>query len=68
MRHAPTPRLLPATKGDALFSWRNTVSLRLASFISINYRLNVTRNPNFDIEDKVRTEHDVQLRFSYMLF
>jgi hypothetical protein len=61
--------LVPVSSEDAVvFTWRNQITLRLASFISLSYRFNVTRDPNLGIGDDARTEHDVQLRFSYVLF
>lgn len=51
-----------------IFTWRNQVNLRLASFASITYRFNAERNPAKLAADDVQTEHDVQLRFSYTLF
>ncbi len=50
------------------FEWRNQVSLRLASFVSLAYRLNVFGDPNLGIDDDFQVEHDVQLRFSYVVF
>jgi ABC-type uncharacterized transport system auxiliary subunit len=60
--------LVPIGDDDIVYSWRNQVSLRLVSFVSLNYRFNVTRDPNLGIGRDARTEHDVQLRFSYVLF
>ena len=56
--------------GDDLIvvTWRNQVNVRLASFLSLNYRFNLSRDPNLGIGDEVRTEHDLQLRFSWVLF
>lgn len=56
--------------GDDLVvvTWRNQVNIRLASFLSLNYRFNLSRDPNLGIGDDVRTEHDMQLRFSWVLF
>lgn len=51
-----------------VFTWRNQVNLRLASFASLTYRFNAERNPAKLLADDVQTEHDVQLRFSYTLF
>ncbi|MCB9529136.1 MAG: hypothetical protein H6701_12280 [Myxococcales bacterium] len=51
-----------------IFTWRNQVGLRLASFASLTYRLNMTRNPQLLLVDDVQTEHTVQLRFSLTLF
>lgn len=51
-----------------LFTWRNQISLRLASFASLTYRLNMTRNPQLLLVDDIQTEHTVQLRFSVTLF
>ncbi len=60
--------LVPVTKDDLLVvSWRNQATVRLASFLSLNYRFNLTRDPNLGIGTDVRTEHDVQLRFSFVL-
>ncbi len=60
--------LLPISDDEAVFTWRNQISLRLASFASLNYRFNAVRDPNIGVDDDIRTEHDVQLRFSYTLF
>lgn len=63
--------LLPfgAQEADAaLFTWRNQATVRLLSFLSLAYRFNASRDPNLGLGDDVRTEHDVQLRFSYNLF
>ncbi|MCA9541240.1 MAG: hypothetical protein KC620_20205 [Myxococcales bacterium] len=51
-----------------LFTWRNNISLRLASFASLTYRLNALRNPTLTLIDDTQFEHTVQLRFSYTLF
>jgi hypothetical protein len=59
---------LPFTDGEEVFTWRNQVTLRLAQFVSVVYRFNAFRDPNTDIEDTVRTDHNLQLRFSYTLF
>lgn len=58
--------LLAFEQDNSSFTWRNQVSLRLASFASLNYRYNLTLDPA--IIDETQTEHDVQLRFSYTLF
>lgn len=50
------------------FEWRNQISLRLVSFASLNYRLNMFRDPEFDATDDTVMTQDVQLRFSYVLF
>ncbi len=60
--------LVPFGNDAVVFTWRNQATLRLASFISLNYRFNVVRDPNLGIGTKARTEHDVQLRFSYVIF
>lgn len=67
-----------ATEFDALYpfdpdepfiiSWRNQIGLRLASFASLTYRLNLLRNPTLTLVDDVQSEHTVQLRFSITLF
>lgn len=51
-----------------IFSWRNQIGLRLASFASLAYRLNLLRNPTLTLVDEVQSEHTVQLRFSITLF
>ncbi len=62
--------LAPFSENDeTIFSWRNRIGLRLSSFVSLVYRFNASQNPNIGDEvDDVKTEHDVQLRFSYTLF
>ena len=61
--------LVPLWGDDlAVVTWRNQVNIRLASFLSLNYRFNLSRDPNLGIGDDVRTEHDLQLRFSWVLF
>ena len=61
--------LVPIDSDDYIvYTWRNQVNVRLVSFISLNYRFNVVRDPNLGIGTSPRTEHDVQLRFSYVLF
>jgi ABC-type uncharacterized transport system auxiliary subunit len=60
--------LAPFSDDAVVFTWRNQATLRLASFLSLNYRFNVVRDPNLGIGGAARTEHDVQLRFSYVLF
>lgn len=51
-----------------VFTWRNQVNLRLASFASIAYRFNALRNEALTLDADVQTEHTLQLRFSYPLF
>ena len=51
-----------------IFTWRNQINLRLASFASMTYRFNALRNEALTLEADVQTEHTVQLRFSYPLF
>jgi ABC-type uncharacterized transport system auxiliary subunit len=61
--------LVPVEDDDLVVAtWRNQITVRLASFLSVNYRFNLTRDPNLGIGTDVRTEHDVQLRFSFVLF
>lgn len=62
--------LAPFSAGDrTIFTWRNRIGLRLSSFVSLVYRFNASQNPNIGDEvADVKTEHDVQLRFSYTLF
>lgn len=59
--------LLPIDVEDIVVTWRNQVTVRLASFLSLNYRFNLSRDPNLGIGSDIRTEHDVQLRFSFVL-
>ncbi len=61
--------LYPFDQGQPfIFSWRNQIGLRLASFASLTYRLNLLRNPTLTLVDDVQSEHTVQLRFSITLF
>ena len=61
--------LVPIDRDDlSVVTWRNQVNVRLAAFLSLNYRFNLTRDPNLGIGTDVRTEHDLQLRFSVVLF
>lgn len=61
--------LVPLWGNDLIVvTWRNQMNVRLASFLSLNYRFNLSRDPNLGIGDDVRTEHDLQLRFSFVLF
>ncbi|MFN3199919.1 MAG: ABC-type transport auxiliary lipoprotein family protein [Bradymonadia bacterium] len=61
--------LMALSPGDkSVFTWRNQLNVRLSSFLSLIYRLNLERNPNLGLGDQVTTDHDVQLRFSYNLF
>jgi ABC-type uncharacterized transport system auxiliary subunit len=61
--------LVPVDPDDlSVVTWRNQVNVRLAAFLSLNYRFNLTRDPNLGIGTDVRTEHDLQLRFSFVLF
>lgn len=56
--------------GDAphtVLTWRSQASLRLVSFASVNYLVNLTRDPNRNAGKVVLLEHLVQLRFSYTL-
>ena len=49
-----------------IYTWRNHAILRLSSFSSLNYRLNIERRPGRD--EPTQLAHDVQLRFSFTLF
>jgi ABC-type uncharacterized transport system auxiliary subunit len=61
--------LVPLWGNDlVVVTWRNQMNVRLASFLSLNYRFNLSRDPNLGIGNDVRTEHDLQLRFSWVLF
>ncbi len=53
---------------DFIFTWRNQVNLRLASFASLTYRFNAERNPAKLGTSELQIEQDLQLRFSYTLF
>jgi ABC-type uncharacterized transport system auxiliary subunit len=60
--------LAPVASGNGVvFTWRNQATLRLVSFLSLNYRFNATRDPSLGQTD-VTTEHDVQLRASWVIF
>ncbi|MEE2786177.1 MAG: ABC-type transport auxiliary lipoprotein family protein [Myxococcota bacterium] len=58
--------LLPIGAEDGIYTWRNQASLRLATFLSLNYRLNIEYKPT--LSDETQMEQDVQLRFSYPVF
>jgi ABC-type uncharacterized transport system auxiliary subunit len=61
--------LVPLWGNDLIVvTWRNQMNVRLASFLSLNYRFNLSRDPNLGVGNDVRTEHDLQLRFSFVLF
>ena len=61
--------LLPFDGAERLdYTWRNAASLRLSSFSSLVYRLNIDRDPAPDLPKATAAEHDVQLRFSFTLF
>ena len=53
--------------GNFVLTWRSQVSLRLVSFASLNYQLNVTRDPNRRAGEMTVWEQLFQLRFSYGL-
>lgn len=53
---------------DFIFTWRNQINLRLASFASMAYRFNALRNEVLTLESGIQTEHTFQIRFSYPLF
>ena len=46
-------------------TWRNTLSLRLSSFASVTYTLNIVRQPNVNPIDPFASEQGLQLRFFY---
>ncbi len=46
-------------------TWRNTISLRLSSFASVTYTLNVARQPNVNPISPYFMEQGLQLRFFY---
>lgn len=61
--------LLPFGEPDnTVFTWRSQASLRLVSFASLNYLLNVTRDPNRRAGATTVWEQLFQLRFSYSVF
>jgi ABC-type uncharacterized transport system auxiliary subunit len=58
--------LLPFDQAaNAVFTWRSQASLRIVSFASLNYLLNVTRDPNVKAGPVMLWEQLFQLRFSY---
>jgi hypothetical protein len=54
--------------GNAVFTWRSQASLRLVTFASFNYLLNVTRDPNRKVGVETLWEQLFQLRFSFSVF
>lgn len=59
--------LVPFTSGFAnrQFTWRSTASLRLSSFASLVYTLNLDRNPNLNRNDPLVVDQSLLLRFSF---
>ena len=58
--------LLPFEGLDATqITWRNSVSVRLSSFASITYTLNIVRQPNVNPAQPFAAEQGLQLRFFY---
>lgn len=47
------------------FTWRNTASLRLSSFASLVYSLNLDRNPNVSRNNPLVIDQSLLLRFSF---
>lgn len=61
--------LVAFDREDSTFTWRNQLNIRLASFVSLALRYNMAFEPSLTEDgDDLRTEKDVQLRFSYTLF
>lgn len=61
--------LLAFDREDSTFTWRNQLNIRLASFVSLALRYNMAFEPTLTEDgDDLRTEKDIQLRFSYTLF
>jgi ABC-type uncharacterized transport system auxiliary subunit len=50
-----------------IFSWQNSFAFRLSKFASLNYLLELTRDPALATES-LSQEHNVMLRFSYEIF
>ncbi len=50
------------------YTWRSSVSLRLSTFASLIYTLNLDQNPNVGREDPLLFEQGLRLRFSFVLF
>lgn len=51
--------------GATQMTWRNAVSLRLSSFASVTYTVNIVRQPNVNPLEPLGTEQGLQLRFFY---
>lgn len=61
--------LFPMNHTDEyLLNLRNVVSFRLVSFASINYKLDLLRDPNINATHPTSLQHQILLRFSYNLF
>ncbi len=50
------------------YTWRNSVSLRLSTFASLIYTLNLDQNPNVGRENPLHLDQRLGLRFSFALF
>jgi ABC-type uncharacterized transport system auxiliary subunit len=51
--------------GLTQLTWRNAIGLRLSSFASVTYTLNIVRQPNVNPLQPFATEQGVQLRFFF---
>ncbi|MFC1849622.1 ABC-type transport auxiliary lipoprotein family protein [candidate division CSSED10-310 bacterium] len=60
--------LFPFNKpDDYILNLRNIVSLRLVSFASLNYKIDLFRDSNVNAEHPTSVQHQFLLRFSYTL-
>ena len=57
--------LLPRPLSDTYFKWRTIAGVRLSSFASLNYRLELTRDTNQSSEQPLAINNTIQLQFFY---
>lgn len=61
--------LFPLDKpDDYVYTLRNVMSIRLVSFASLNYKLDLIRDPNVNPDHPTVVQHQFLIRFSYTLF
>jgi hypothetical protein len=53
---------------ETQYTWRSSVSLRLSTYASLVYTLNLDRHPNVRPDQPLATEQGLQLRFAYTPF
>ena len=57
--------LIPRTPANTYYQWRTISSLRISSFASLNYRLELTRDTNQSSDQPLAVTNILQLQFFY---